>query len=224
MQSQSAPLRLITHVFHACVRLESEEGIVVYTDPLKIKGQPEDADIIVITHQHGDHFSPEDIRKVMKEGTNFVTTEQVADMLMENEELDIGSEYITVVSVEDPAVYFENGVAVTPVVAENKNHPIGTGFGAIIEIDEHRYYVSGDTDRLASDLNPVDVLFVVCDGKYNMPNYETRVIEEIRKMDNPPDLVVPFHYGYIEGTAENGKILAAALTEAGIPNKLLYEA
>ena len=55
-------------------------------------------------------------------------------------------------------------------------------------------------------------------------NYNDPVsIEEIRKMDNPPDLVVPFHYGYIEGTAENGKILAAALTEAGIPNKLLYE-
>ena len=43
------------------IRIESEAGTVVYVDPLEIKGRPKDADLILITHSHYDHFSMADI-------------------------------------------------------------------------------------------------------------------------------------------------------------------
>lgn len=210
-------LELVTSVYHACVRLE-KDGVVVYTDPLGIQHDQEDADLVIITHSHNDHFSFEDIEKVRKEDTTFIATQEAADLLEEN---GIHAEYIMVVGCESPTVYFEDGVAVTPVVAKNKNHPVDFGFGAVVELGGFFYYFSGDTDVLASDVR-CDVLFVVCDGQYNMPQYETRVVEEVKAMDSMPGLVVPYHYGYLPGTQQNGKKLEAALSAAGIPAKLLY--
>ena len=36
---------------------------VIYTDPFKIK-KADSADIILITHEHYDHCSPEDVKKI----------------------------------------------------------------------------------------------------------------------------------------------------------------
>ena len=45
---------------------------VLYFDPFQIRKETHDADIILITHAHYDHFDPESIRRVMKEETVFV--------------------------------------------------------------------------------------------------------------------------------------------------------
>lgn len=213
----SDALDLVTSVYHACVRL-STGGVTVYVDPLSVSRFGQDADLVIITHSHSDHFSPEDVQRVRRPDTTFVTTADVAERL---EELGVQPEYITVVGCESPTVYLEEGVAITPVVAQNKNHPIDFGFGAVVELGGYRYYISGDTDVLASDVE-CDVLFAVCDGQYNMPQYEQRVVEELQKMDHLPGIVVPYHYGYLENTEQNGEKLASALTAAGIPNRLLY--
>lgn len=47
------------------IRIASRVG-VIYVDPLEISDDRHDADYILITHDHYDHFSPEDIRKVAK--------------------------------------------------------------------------------------------------------------------------------------------------------------
>ncbi len=58
---------------HSCVRIESRHpGVIAYVDPFRIDGTPHDADLVLITHDHYDHFSPEDIAKVRKPGTAFV--------------------------------------------------------------------------------------------------------------------------------------------------------
>lgn len=44
----------------------------IYFDPLEIQGNPQDADIIFVTHVHYDHFSPEDIKKVIKDDTKMI--------------------------------------------------------------------------------------------------------------------------------------------------------
>ncbi len=54
-------------------------GRTVYVDPLEIAGEPRDADAVFITHAHGDHFSPADIAKVMKDGAVLVLPESMAD-------------------------------------------------------------------------------------------------------------------------------------------------
>ena len=54
------PLEPVRFVKHGCVCFESDDA-VVYVDPYKVPDDAHDADLIVITHSHGDHYSPEDI-------------------------------------------------------------------------------------------------------------------------------------------------------------------
>lgn len=210
----------VTEIYHASVRLHSDD-LTVYVDPFHISRHYEDADIVVITHTHGDHYSAPDIQKVLKEDTTFITTYEGAAKLQAD--LGIRDEYIVVLQWDSPTVYFEDGISVQPVIAENKNHSVEFGFGAVVEIGGYTYYFSGDTDVLADDV-VCDILFVVCDGQYNMPNFTQLAVAQVLAMDTMPKLVVPYHYGYIENTTDNGKLLAEALTAANIPNKLLYTA
>ncbi len=46
----------------------------IYFDPLEIEGTPHDADLIFVTHEHYDHFSPEDIQKVLKADTQLIVS------------------------------------------------------------------------------------------------------------------------------------------------------
>ena len=57
------------------------EGITVYIDPWGLRKQEEPADVVFITHAHGDHFEPEDIAKIRKNTTQFVAPRDVADNL-----------------------------------------------------------------------------------------------------------------------------------------------
>ena len=87
----------------------------------------------------------------------------------------------------------------------------------MLEFAGFTYYLSGDTDVLVDNVQ-CDVLFVVCDGIWNMPDYEKSVPAQVAAMDVLPGLVVPYHYGVdAPSTKENGARLCAALTAAGIP-------
>ena len=171
--------------------------------------------LIVITHSHGDHYSPEDIERVRKEDTCFATTAEVARLL--ERDFGIDDDYISELSFEAPRIGFECGAVLEPVAAENKNHPVSFGFGLVLEFAGFTYYLSGDTDVLVDNVQ-CDVLFVVCDGIWNMPDYEKSVPAQVAAMDVLPGLVVPYHYGVdAPSTKENGARLCAALTAAGIP-------
>ena len=206
------PLKQIRAIRHGCVEFETEDGVVVYVDPYRIPDEVNDADLIIITHGHDDHYSPEDIARVRKSDTCFAAPRDVVRRLLADFELD--RDYISELSYETPSTYFECGAMVTPVPAYNKNHPIESGFGCVLELGGVRHYLSGDTDVLADGAD-CDVLLVACDGIYNMPDFETRIPAEIADMDERPGLVIPYHYGDW-GTQENGAKLCRALTAAGI--------
>lgn len=212
-------LKQVRFVKHGTVCISNGET-VVYVDPYNLEHVHENADLIIITHSHSDHFSPEDIQKIAKPDTCFATTADVANKLRKL--LHIPDEYITVVSCETPNICYEFGVSITPVEAENKNHPLGFGFGVVVEMGNIRYYLSGDTDRLAQDTD-CDVLFVACDGIYNMPDFEQLVPDQIAKMDQPPKMIVPYHYAEFPGTEDNGKRLAKVLAAAGYDTKVLIK-
>ena len=208
------PLEPVRFVKHGCVCFESDDT-VVYVDPYKVPDDAHDADLIVITHSHGDHYSPEDIERVRKEDTCFATTAEVARLL--ERDFGIDDDYISELSFEAPRIGFECGAVLEPVAAENKNHPVSFGFGLVLEFAGFTYYLSGDTDVLVDNVQ-CDVLFVVCDGIWNMPDYEKSVPAQVAAMDVLPGLVVPYHYGVdAPSTKENGARLCAALTAAGIP-------
>lgn len=212
------PLQNVSLVRHGTVRFEVEGGPVVYVDPFQLEKEPHDADLVVVTHSHADHFSPADLRRVARADTCFASTAPVLAWLAA--EMGVQEPYLNLVGAASPELFFECGAMLAPLPAENKNHPAGLGFGALLRLGGFSYYVAGDTDLLA-DL-PCDVLFVPCDGVYNMPDYLVQIPAQLAKMSRRPGLVVPYHYaGYIPGTDGNGPRLARALAEKGWPVKLL---
>ena len=206
------PLQPVRLVQHGSVCF-AHEDVTVYVDPYCIDTAPHDADVIIITHAHADHYSPADIAKVRRDDTCYVTTAEIADTLAETFGMD--DCYLIEVNCETPTVYLECGVGVTPVAAYNQNHPIDRGFGAVLQFAGVTYYLSGDTDVLAEDVK-CDVLFVCCDGIYNMRSFQTEIPKAVHAMDIKPGLVVPYHCGEPGMEACAGR-LCAALTAAGIP-------
>ena len=53
--------------------------MIIYIDPFQMREEPHDADLILLTHNHYDHFSPEDIAKVAKSDTRFVVPEKMKE-------------------------------------------------------------------------------------------------------------------------------------------------
>ncbi|MBQ3947938.1 MAG: MBL fold metallo-hydrolase, partial [Ruminococcus sp.] len=70
-------LDFITVNTHSSIRINDEK--VIYIDPFRITEESHDADIILITHSHYDHFSPDDIKKVMKQETVLVCPESMKE-------------------------------------------------------------------------------------------------------------------------------------------------
>ena len=74
------PLKQIRLVKHGTVCLSDGET-TIYVDPYQLDHTARDADLIVITHGHSDHFSPEDIEKICQPDTCFAAPPDVAEML-----------------------------------------------------------------------------------------------------------------------------------------------
>ena len=180
-------LENIQVLYHSSIRINKEK--VIYIDPFKIEKEYNDADIIFITHDHYDHYSEEDIDKVYKDNTIKVL------------EKGFKKEYI--ITVKPNQTYMANGIKFETIPAYNINkmfHPKANEWvGYIIEINNCRYYIAGDTD-LTPENKAVkcDVAFVPVGGKYTMNFKEAaNLINEIK-----PEIAVPIHYGSIVGTKE----------------------
>ena len=74
-------LENIEVLYHSCIKFNYDKKI--YVDPFGIKYNYNDADIILITHSHFDHFSKEDIEKVKKENTIILVPKDLYNKLLE---------------------------------------------------------------------------------------------------------------------------------------------
>ncbi len=207
-------LSLVRFIHHGCVCF-SDGKSVVYADPFLLPKDAPAADLVFITHNHSDHYSPKNLKKICTPQTHFATTAEVAALLPRD--LNVSDQQITILKPGAPRADFPCGASAEAVPAVNKNHPAGFGFGIVLTFGGFTYYISGDTDTLAPNI-PCDVLFVVCDGIWNMPHYAKVVPAQLSAMRTRPALVVPYHYGsYAPGTGRNGRKLCDALAAAGIP-------
>lgn len=164
---------------------------IIYFDPLEIEGAPHDADLVFITHEHYDHFSPDDIRKVVNEDTQMLVPLGMVDMVGENQ-FPIQAVHGLV-----PGQTQEyEGVKCQGIRAYNIDkhfHPKSNDWlGYLVELDGKMYYAMGDTDATPEAVAvDADVVFVPIGGKYTMEASEAA--ELISKIQ--PGLVVPIHYG-----------------------------
>ena len=128
---------------HSSIRIS--KGKTIYIDPFHIRKQYNDADIILITHSHYDHFSEDDIEKVMKSGTKIYVTN---DLFEKTKKLGFYENNITIVKPNE--TYYEADIEIKTIRAYNTNkqfHPIENNWvGYILKINNIVYYIAGDTD------------------------------------------------------------------------------
>ncbi|HYH02814.1 MAG TPA: MBL fold metallo-hydrolase [Bacillota bacterium] len=172
---------------------------IIYFDPYKLATEPHDADLIFITHTHSDHLSPADLAKAMKPDTTVIVT---ADGEAKVKAAGI-TKIITVVPDKD---YQVDGVAFKTVPAYNTNknfHLKEKGWvGYIIQLNNTRYYLAGDTDVIP-EMNTfkADVAFLPVGGTYTTTATEAAQAANIIK----PAVAVPIHFGSVVGTIEDAK-------------------
>ena len=182
---------------HSSIRINKDK--VIYIDPFRINKNYNNADIIFITHDHYDHYSEEDIDKVIKEGTTFIIPEELLTKLLVK-----GYNKNDIITVEAGKQYITQGIKFETILAYNTNkafHPKENEWvGYIIEIKGIRYYIAGDTDITEENKKvKCDVALVPVGGTYTMDFKEAaRLINEIK-----PKIAVPTHYGDIVGTNQD---------------------
>jgi len=174
---------------------------VLYFDPFQIKGETHDADIILITHDHYDHFDPDSIRKIRKEGTVIAAPSGM------KQELQKAAGDCALVLMAPGDEQNIGSIKIQAVPAYNRLkpfHPKRNGWvGYSVLMDGVRYYVAGDTDAVR-ELSSVecDVAMVPIGGTYTMTAKEAaKLINEIR-----PQVAIPTHYGSIVGKPEDGDV------------------
>ena len=192
-------LNNIEVLFHSSIRINKEKTI--YIDPFKIDRNYNDADIIFITHDHYDHYSEEDIDKVINENAVIVIPEELLTKVLKKE---INKEAI--VTVEPNKKYMVQGIKFETVPAYNINktfHPKENDWvGYVIELNDVKYYIAGDTDITEENKKvKCDVAFVPVGGTYTMDFKEAaQLVNEIQ-----PKVAVPIHYGSVVGTKQDAE-------------------
>jgi len=182
---------------HDVFRMEAA-GKTLYIDPYKLPpGQPK-ADLILITHEHHDHFSPEDISTIAGPDTAYVTCASVAESLRGDVHVLKPGDKVTVLGVRIEAV---------PAYNVNKeNHPKSAGhLGFVVHVDDKRVYHAGDTDLIPEMFEiRCDIALLPVSGIYAMTADEA--VEAVGRIR--PSLAVPMHFGAIVGVRKDAERFA----------------
>jgi L-ascorbate metabolism protein UlaG (beta-lactamase superfamily) len=173
---------------HDSFRIDSE--VTIYIDPWKLVAGSRPADLILITHNHSDHFSPDDIAQIRVSGTELVAPAVVAGKLTGAVHKVKPGVHLTVKGVE---------IVVLPAYnVDKKYHPQHAGHvGYVLTVRGCRIYHAGDTDAIPEmeGLRP-DIALLPVSGTYVMDAQEA--VEAVRLLQ--PGLAIPMHYGAIVGS------------------------
>lgn len=196
----------------SAIRIQSKDGVVIYLDPFSLTEAEaaHDANYVLITHAHYDHFSPEDIARVAGDHTELVAPASMGAEVAHTAD-EIGA---TAVHLLQAGATLElPGVTVEAVPAYNvrperlEMHPQANGWlGYALTVDGVRYYAAGDTDQNPDNEHVAcDVAFVPIGGTYTCdPHQAAAFVNALR-----PKTVVPIHYGSIVGVREDFDKFAA---------------
>ena len=197
-------------IAQSAIRIKNQENKIFYFDPFKLEDKyKSDADYIFITHQHFDHFSPEDILKIKKEKTKIIAPK---DLEIEIENLDFQRENILLVEPNKEYSIDEIKFNTVPAYNINKNfHKKEFNWvGYVAEIDNEKIYVAGDTDNTEEARNVIcDIACVPIGGTYTMTYKEA--VDLILAIK--PKVAIPTHYKTIVGSEEDAQKFKQLLQE-----------
>lgn len=209
-------LENISIIHHSSIKFS--DNIKIYFDPYEINENNNDADIIFITHNHYDHYSENDIKKIYNANTKFIITKD-----LEKELLNLGIKKENIVTVAPNNNYNVLDISFKTIPAYNINKPFhpkeNNWVGYLINYNNFIYYIAGDTDITEDNkLIKCDIAFLPIGGKYTMNYKEAAELTNIIK----PKIVVPIHYGLIIGTTEDA-IKFSKLINKDITCKILIK-
>ena len=183
---------------HSSIKISKNKTI--YIDPFKIEKESHDADLILITHSHYDHFSEEDITKIKNNNTIILATYD-----LEGKTLNLGFEEAKIIFVKPNERFEIDNIEIKTIPAYNINkafHPKENNWvGYLIKMQDIAYYIAGDTDITDENKNVnCDIAFLPIGGTYTLDILEAVELAKIIK----PKIVIPMHYGEIVGEKEAG--------------------
>lgn len=186
------PVR-ITLVKHGSLEI-GYKGLSIQVDPVSGLGIPTDyaaefpkADVILVTHEHGDHFDRVALEALGAHADNLVTNARVAEMLGWGAVMANGD------SRDLPG-----GIRLDAVPAYNYTegrtnfHPRGRDNGFILTMDGLRIYVAGDTEDIPemADIQDIDVAFLPVNQPYTMTVDQCVHAAEVIR----PKVLIPYHF------------------------------
>ncbi|MBY0538293.1 MBL fold metallo-hydrolase [Patescibacteria group bacterium] len=205
----------VTPISHATMVL-NVDGINVYVDPVggaeAFAGQPS-ANIVLMTDIHGDHLSTSTLEAVVGAQTTLIVPQAVKDLLPET----LASKALVMANDE---VVTEQGLVITAMPMYNvpetddSRHAKGRGNGYIVEVNDTRVYIAGDTGPIPEmkALTGIDMAFIPMNLPYTMG------VEEAAQavVAFAPAQVYPYHYRQPDGFADVEKF--KTLVSAANPN------
>ncbi|MBI9019365.1 MAG: MBL fold metallo-hydrolase [Phycisphaerae bacterium] len=185
----------IKWIGHASFKISACDK-VVYIDPWKVTDSCHDADYILVSHSHHDHYSADDIEKISKDGTSLIGS---ADVIAKQ-----GNGH----AIKPGKALDLNGITVTAVAAYNPDkdfHPMTNEWvGFVIEIDGKKIYYAGDTGVTSEmkTLIDIDMALVPVGGTYTMnPQEAATAVNTIK-----PKAALPYHWGDIVGDIADAEL------------------
>jgi L-ascorbate metabolism protein UlaG (beta-lactamase superfamily) len=199
-------LKGIEWLGHAGFRISTRAGIV-YIDPYRVADSAAEADLILITHDHFDHFSREDVVRLAGRRTTAIGPATVTEQLKGRTISIAPGETVEVEELEITAL---------PAYNTNKLDSSGNPFhsrdagwvGFLLRDGARRIYHSGDTDVIPEmdQAAGVDVALLPVSGTYVMSPLEAA--EAARRID--PAVAVPMHWGTVIGSEADAEAFAQA--------------
>ena len=183
----------ITLIKHASLEIRYR-GLSIQVDPVTELGVRTDyaadfpkADIILVTHEHGDHFDRAALATLRKEDTRLITNERCAGMAGWGTPLANGG---SLPLADD--IYVEAVPAYNTTEGRQQFHPKGRDNGYILTLGGLRIYLAGDTEDIPemADITGIDIAFLPCNQPYTMTvDQLVNAAGMIR-----PGVLIPYHF------------------------------
>ena len=194
---------VITLIKHGSLAVNYKD-LWIQVDPVSGHGKPTDyatefpkADVVLVTHEHGDHLDPEAIKALTKEGTQVILNAKSQQKLGSGLALYNGESLKLPYNIRLDAVPAYN---TTP--EHIMFHPKGNGNGYVLTIDGLRIYIAGDTEDIPemAGLKDIDIAFLPVNQPYTMTVEQcVNAAKAIR-----PKVLFPYHFSQtdLSGLAE----------------------
>ena len=186
-------------LMHSSIHIEYD-GRNIYVDPCtNLHGRMVDystmptADVILVTHEHFDHYDTAAIRQLNTDGTQLIMNPRCVELYGSGKAMKNGDE-----------MQLPDFGTLTAVPAYNTTeghlqfHPKGRDNGYILTLGGLRIYIAGDTEDIPemADLKDIDIAFLPCNQPYTMT---PKQLINAAKMFNPK-VLFPYHYGETDVT------------------------